>query len=128
MKANEKELDRLVQMLCVNHRCHICGAHDAQAIHHIVGRANMALRYDFVNLLPVCHECHRQIHDKGLDVSKFIAPQRWQYLQQIKNKSYRDLLIFEYMQTEREFLQSAKQELIKVLSKQEDLSKWKNIR
>lgn len=116
MKPIEKELDRLVQMLCINHRCHICGK-NAEAIHHIIGRVNKVLRYEFINLLPVCNDCHRKIHDEGLDVAKYIAPERWQYLQQIKNKSYRDLLIFEYMQTEDEFLQSAKAEIKKVLSK-----------
>ena len=116
MKSIEKELDRLVQLLSVDQRCQICGK-NAEAIHHIIGRANKVLRYEFINLLPVCNACHRKIHDEGLDVSKYVAPERWQYLQQIKNKSYRDLLIFEYMQTEDEFLKSAKAQLIKVLGK-----------
>ena len=111
MKAIEKEL---VQMLCINHRCHICGG-NAEAIHHIIGRANKVLRYDFINLLPVCTACHRKIHDEGLDVSKYVSPERWQYLQQIKNKSYRDLLIFEYMQTEDEFLKDCKKTILKIL-------------
>lgn len=115
MKAIEKELDRLVQTLCINHYCHICGTHNAEAIHHIIGRANKVLRYDFTNLLPVCHECHRKIHDTGLDVSKYVLPERWQYLQQIKNKSYKDLLVFELGQTEDEFLKACKAQLIKVL-------------
>lgn len=115
MKTIEKELDRLVQMLCINHRCHICGK-DAEAIHHIIGRANKILRYDFINLLPVCNLCHRKIHDEGLDVSKYVSPERWQYLQQIKNKSYRDLLIFEYMQTEDEFLKDCRNHLKRILN------------
>lgn len=117
MKPIEKELDYLVQQFCENRRCQICGIHKAEAIHHIIGRANKVLRYDFINLLPVCNACHRKIHDEGLDISKYITPTRWQYLQQVKNKSYRDLLIFEYGMTEDEFLKSSKAQLKEKLDK-----------
>lgn len=119
MKQIEKELDKLVQMLCINHYCHVCGKHNAEAIHHIIGRANKVLRYDFVNLLPVCHECHRKIHDTVLDVLKYVTPERWQYLQEIKNKSYRDLLIFELGQTEDEFLKYCKEQIKRTINERD---------
>ena len=106
-----------MQRLHKNQRCHICGVKYAEAIHHIIGRSNKMLRYDIVNLLPVCYDCHRKIHDEGLDISKYITPTRWQYLQQVKNKSYRDLLIFEYGMTEDEFLKSSKAQLKEKLDK-----------
>ena len=111
MKAIEKELDRLVQGLCKNHRCHVCGVRPATAIHHIIGRANKMLRYDIVNLLPVCNECHRDIHDKGLDVSAYLHKGRWQYLQEVKNQSYKEILTFELCMTEDEFLRDCKRRL-----------------
>ena len=116
MKAIQKELDKLVQMLCIDHRCDICGCRAAEAVHHIIGRSNDLLRYDFSNLLPVCYECHRNIHDKGLEVSKYIHPDRWQYLQQIKNKSYKDVLTFDLGMSEAEFLKDCRSTLRRVTS------------
>lgn len=117
MKAIEKELDRMVQQLCVDHRCHVCGCRQATAIHHIIGRANKTLRYGFINLLPVCEECHRDIHDRGLDVSAYIHKDRWLYLQKVKNLSYKDILTFELGMSEDEFLQDCKKMLKKMLGK-----------
>ena len=111
MKAIEKELDKLVQGLCKNQRCHICGVRRATAVHHIIGRANKMLRYDPVNLLPVCNDCHSQIHDKGLEVSAIIPKEQWRYLQQIKNQSYKDVLTFELGMSEDEFLRDCKKRL-----------------
>lgn len=111
-----KDLDRLVQQLCTNHRCYICGIARATAIHHIIGRANPLLRYDIVNLLPVCEACHRKIHDKNLDVSKYIPKEQWQYLQQIKNQSYKDILTFELQLSEKEFLARCKKTIKELLS------------
>ncbi len=111
MESIEKELDRLVQMLCINHICHICGTRSATAVHHIIGRANPVLRYDVTNLLPVCNECHRAIHDKGVDVSGYVHPWRWEYLQRIKNKSYKDILTFEMQMSEKEYFKQCRQVL-----------------
>jgi hypothetical protein len=117
VKAIEKELDRLVQQLCANHRCHVCGCRQATAIHHIIGRANKILRYSPINLLPVCDECHRDIHDKNLDVSSYMHKDRWLYLQKVKNLSYKDILTFELGMSEDEFLQDRKKMLKKMLGK-----------
>lgn len=115
MKAIQKELDKLVQMLCIDHGCHIC-ARKAEAVHHIIGRANPLLRYSIVNLLPVCYDCHRKIHDEGLDVSKYIHPHQWEYLQRIKNKSYKDVLTFELGMSENEFLKDCRSRLRSLVS------------
>ena len=116
MKAIEKELDRLVQMMHLGRRCGICGC-NAEAIHHIVGRANPLLRYDPLNLLPVCTFCHRRIHDAGLDVSEFISNTRWEYLQDAKNKSYKDFLTFKVQMSEEEFLKKCKMLITAILLK-----------
>ena len=117
MKAIEKELDRLVQMLHLGQRCHVCDCVMADAVHHIVGRSNPLLRYDIVNLLPVCHSCHRDIHDRGLDVSECIGEVRWNYLQKLKNRSYRDVLTFDMQMSEDEYFKWCKKTLIDVMSK-----------
>lgn len=111
-----KELDRLVQELHKNQRCHICGTYHATAIHHIIGRANPLLRYDIVNLLPVCDDCHRKIHDKGLDAFDYIPKEQADYLKQIKNQSYKDILTFELGLTEKEFLNQCKKKIKSLLS------------
>ena len=111
MKPIEKELDRLVQGLRKNQRCHICGVRQATAVHHIIPRANDLLRYDPVNLLPVCYDCHRDIHDRGLDVSAYSHLGRWQYLQEARNQSYKNVLTFELGMSEDEFLQYCRRRL-----------------
>lgn len=115
MKPIEKELDRMVQELHKNQRCHICGVKSAEAIHHIIGRANKMLRYDITNLLPVCNECHRKIHDKGLNVYQYIPKHQAQYLEQVRNESYRDFLTFEMEMTDDDYLKYCKKTLKNVM-------------
>ena len=93
MTPIEKKLDKLVQSLSNNHRCHVCGR-DATAVHHIISRSNKLLRYDIVNLLPVCYDCHRNIHDGKVDVKRYIAKEQWDYLQDVKNMSLKDHLLY----------------------------------
>lgn len=87
------ELDRLVQMLSHNQRCHICKATPASAIHHIITRGNPLLRYELANLLPICSWCHQAIHDGKINQEDYINPTRWQWLQENKNKSFKDYLL-----------------------------------
>ena len=110
-----KDLDRLVQQLCVGKRCAICKG-QATEIHHIIGRANKFLRYDPNNLLPVCHSCHCKIHDKGLDPFEYISPERAGILKRLKNKSYRDILTFELQMSEEEFLRECRNYIKELLS------------
>lgn len=115
MKAIEKELDRMVQELHKNQRCWICAKRGkykkADCIHHIIRRKNPMTRYDIINLMPVCYDCHREIHDKGLDEYQFLGELQAKYLKSIKNKSYKDFLIFEMQMTENEYLKFCKKRL-----------------
>lgn len=112
MKPIKKELDRLVQQLSHNHLCHICRKPSTE-IHHIISRANPLLRYNFPNLLPVCYDCHRAIHDDKIDLEKRLPAEIWNYLQDVKNKSYKDYLLYigktedEYLKEQREILRNA---------------------
>lgn len=83
-KYIENKLDKMFQELSRNKLCAICGK-SAQAIHHIIGRANKELRWDRKNALPVCLHCHRKIHDGLVDVYDYIPEERIMYLEGKRN-------------------------------------------
>lgn len=110
MKAIEKELDRLVQMLHLDRRCAICGC-PAEAVHHVVGRSNRLLRYALMNLVPVCYFCHRRIHDGKVDIEDYLKPGVMEKLESYKQKSYKDMLLFELRLSEGEWFKECKKAL-----------------
>ena len=102
------KLDRLYpQLLRVNPKCRFCGR-EAHAIHHIIGRANLLLRYDLNNLIPICDDCHRLVHDKGIEM--FIPPLRMYYLNTMKNIQFQDYLLSHNL-TREEFFKQKETEL-----------------
>jgi hypothetical protein len=118
MKAIEKELDRLVQEVSHNQYCRICAKKDnilktAEATHHIVGRANKMLRYDIINLMPVCYEHHKQIHDGKINQWDYIDEVIAEYLRKVKNASYKDFLLKIAHQTDDEYLRDCRNRLKK---------------
>lgn len=113
------ELDRLVQMLSQTQYCHICGKkygikRPADAIHHIIGRSNQMLRYEIINLLPVCYDHHRDIHDGKIKQEDYINPTCWQWLQENKNKSFKDYLLGLGL-TRKEYESQCKKKIISLL-------------
>ena len=62
MKPLEKILDIAFQKLQHNKRCFNCNK-KSTAIHHIIRRANKLFRWDKRNALPVCFNCHFNIHN-----------------------------------------------------------------
>jgi len=118
LKAIEKELDKLVQTVCHKQYCRICAKKDgvlrtAEATHHIIGRANKMLRYDIINLMPVCLEHHRQIHDGKINQWDYIDTDIAEYLREVKNASYKDFLIKIANQTNDEYLKECRDVLKK---------------
>ncbi len=103
----EKELDKLVQLACVNQRCRVCGK-PAECGHHLIGRANKMLRYDAINIMPLCYDCHRLIHDSKINQWDYCTEENHACLKMIKNLSYKDFLTFVAKQTEREYLEGLK--------------------
>lgn len=85
-----EKLDRLYPLLRVNKRCHFCGK-PAEHIHHIRGRANLLLRYDLNNLMPLCADCHRLVHLKNLDL--YISVFRMDYLNKMSRIQFQDYLL-----------------------------------
>lgn len=101
------KLDRLYPQL--RSKCYLCGR-AASSIHHIVPRANLLLRYDLNNLVSICDDCHRLIHDKGFDLANYISPTRWLYLEQMKNIQLQDYLLAHNL-TREEFFKLKEKEL-----------------
>lgn len=65
-------------------------------------------RYDKVNLLPVCYDHHRDIHDGKINDWDYIDADRKELLNELRKMSYKDFLIFVAEQTENEYLQQLK--------------------
>lgn len=108
MKPIEKQLDKLVQMACANMRCTICGR-KAECGHHIIGRANPMTRYDPVNIMALCYNCHRDVHDGKLLDWNYIDDLQKETLFALKNMSYKNFLIFVAKKTENEYLKELKE-------------------
>jgi hypothetical protein len=116
MKAIEDELDSLVQQWSNGKRCQMCQAAMATETHHIGRKKTPLERYDLQNLMPVCHNCHTEIHNGHLNAYDKISLKQRVYIETMKNMSYKNFLIFELGMTEDEFLRDCKRrfkELVK---------------
>jgi hypothetical protein len=60
---------------------------------HVVGRKNLTLRWDILNHLCLCFQCHRFFwHEEPLESSEWFKkkfPERYQYLLKAKNVTLR---------------------------------------
>lgn len=108
MKPIEKELDRLVQIACTTQRCRRCGK-PAECGHHLIGRKDMMLRYDFTNILPLCYKCHDHIHAHKKEQWNYCSKEQKEFLEEKQKMSYKDFLIFVAQQTEDEYLKGLKE-------------------
>lgn len=95
-------------------KCHLCGRRTSE-IHHIIGRQKLLLRFDIRNLLPLCADCHRLIHDKSLNLSFFIPTARWLYLEQMSHIQFQDYLLGHGL-TRDEFFKQKEKELKEIIN------------
>lgn len=102
-----KALDTLYPKLARGKRCYFCGR-GATEIHHIRGRSNILLRYDLNNLLPICRDCHEQIHRKNIDL--YISVFRMDYLNTMSRVLFQDYLLSHDL-TREEFFKLKMKEL-----------------
>ena len=61
----QKKCDKLLSPLIAEFhpRCLLCGK-PTQVAHHFVHKSKSnRLRYDFENLIPLCHSCHCALHN-----------------------------------------------------------------
>jgi len=94
----EKELDKLVQTACLSQKCRVCGK-PAECGHHLIGRADKMLRYDAVNIMPLCYECHRLIHDGKINQWDYCLPEQKEFLEERRRMLCEglDILVKHYM-------------------------------
>lgn len=104
-----KKLDALYPKLSIGRRCHFCGK-KAEQQHHIRSRSNLLLRYDLNNLLPICNDCHRYIHDKSLNLDLYISVFRMEYLNKMSQIQFQDWLL-KHGLTREDFFKQKEQEL-----------------
>lgn len=82
----DSEMSKLVRSLGY---CIKCGRTDCLEPAHFIGRANKKLRFDIVNVLCLCHFCHRWAHDNPKLFEKWFQekyPDRYEYLQHYRNQ------------------------------------------
>lgn len=108
MKPIELQLDRLIQIWATTQKSYVSG--DVKCIgHHYIHRSCKLLRWDLHNIIPLTFEEHRLHHD-GLLPIEIKNPFRLQYLENMKNKNYKDYLL-ENELTEDEWLLEKKKYL-----------------
>lgn len=101
------KLDRLYPKLSHGQRCYFC-KRPAVHIHHIRPRANLLLRYDLQNLLPLCADCHELAHQKNMDL--YISIFRMDYLNKMSRIQFQDYLLANDL-TREEFFKLKEKEL-----------------
>lgn len=97
MTNKEKLLDRLFQELSNGKLCQCCGAM-ADCSHHLIRRRNKITRWQPINALYVCIDCHNKIHNGTISDKKFIN----ESLIDISQENYKEFLIANGM-TDEEF-------------------------
>lgn len=108
MKPIEHRLDKLIQEWGVKQRSYVSWK-PAEVSHHYIHRSCKLLRWDLHNIIPLTNEEHRLHHD-GLLPIEIKNPFRLQYLENMKNKNYKDYLL-ENELTEDEWLLEKKKYL-----------------
>lgn len=111
--TTSRELDKLVQKACENQQCRVCRKSPCVG-HHVTRRREKMLRWDILNILPVCPEHHRMIHDGKIKEQDLLPEEIWNYLQEVKNKDYRTFLL-EIGMTEKEYLEDCKHKLLEFI-------------
>lgn len=92
MDNYNKTLDTIYPKLARGRRCYLCGR-PATEIHHIRRREIELLRYDLNNLLPLCRDCHSEIHARKLNLDLYISMFRMDYLNKMSRIQFQDYLL-----------------------------------
>ncbi|MBR5584018.1 MAG: HNH endonuclease [Lachnospiraceae bacterium] len=93
-RAFEK-CERLYPKLAYGRPCYVCASKHlmtpATEVHHIMPRVHKMLRFEPLNLMPLCHKHHQLITDKKLDEP--ITTKHREWLQQMSVKDFKGMLI-----------------------------------
>lgn len=98
MTEEERWFDRcekLYPKLAYGRPCAVCASKylmtPATEVHHIQPRIHKALRFHYLNLMPLCHYHHQLITDKKLDEP--ITTEHREWLQKMANKDFKAICI-----------------------------------
>lgn len=87
--------DKLYPKLAYGRPCLACLAawrvRPADCIHHYIRRGNPITRFELLNLIPLCAECHEKIHAGKLHEP--ISEEQKEWLNNLANKSLKGLCI-----------------------------------
>lgn len=92
MKYTQKKCDALLSPIIIklHPKCLLCGGQTQVAHHHCHKSKSLILRYDFKNLIPLCHSCHFKLHfneSYWASIIVKIKGLRWfSYIEKTKNK------------------------------------------
>ena len=112
MNNQEKELDALTQKWACMQKSYISYL-PAECGHHYIGRSNKLLRWDLRNIIPLTYKEHTDVHNGSLFID-IKNPFRLQYLQNMKNKNFKDYLL-EHNLSVQEFMNIKYMELKKAI-------------
>ena len=123
-KSNiEQVCTRLFQMLSNGKRCAVCGK-PATEVHHIIRKAqSQILRFDPLNGLEVCHDCHiNKIHAGKINEFNYISRDRAEKLHELSRINFKDFLLHNrFGITASEFYKECRARLEKTILRENDL-------
>ena len=108
--------DKVYPKLAYGRPCAVCLSkylvRPATEMHHIEPRVHRLLRFHYLNLLPVCHDCHVKITNKELDEP--ITTKHREWLHQMSLKDFKGYCITHGI-TKAEYYQQRYEELKKLI-------------
>lgn len=92
-KKKIKKKSNLKKCVQDNPRCRYCGSSNEVSAHHIVFRSQGG-DDAMGNLITLCFECHRKVHDGYYDDTNFVTPKDFiiYILDKINDKRYESVL------------------------------------
>ncbi len=91
-ESNDDLWRRIIRAPCVCERCGQEGEEKDFEADHIVTRGNLRLRWNLLNGICLCICCHKYKHLSSMTEIEYQVwvrkehPERWQYLQELKNQ------------------------------------------
>lgn len=91
IKYYKKKADKIFGLIIRSRgECEKCGKTEALHCAHVVGRKNLALRWDLMNALALCHKHHIfWQHREPLEFTEWFKekyPNRYEYISMNKNR------------------------------------------
>ncbi len=68
-----RDVEAIRARLEAESRCRVCKSDKGVQVHHIVPRRTTK-NDDTDNLVPLCHICHQQVHDRKMDLLSHLTP------------------------------------------------------